>query len=105
MTRSSIVRTFVLLAASVVATGCFYPKAGPAPEALSPAAAATAGAKWPGVTAASLSNGRDLFVARCNSCHAYPDIAAIADDHWPHIMDKMAGKAGLTSEQKGRVRS
>jgi cytochrome c5 len=94
-------RHCVLLTVAAI-VGC-YPKAGPAPEPLSPAAVNTASTRWPGVTAASLAAGRDLFLARCNGCHGYPEASSIADERWPHIMDKMGPKAGLTPERTANV--
>lgn len=73
-----------------------YPKAAPPPGAPSAQAVTWATARWPNETAASLSHGRDLFVAKCNACHDHPDLAAIADDRWPNIIKSMGGKAHLT---------
>jgi cytochrome c5 len=100
--RSAVARTLALLIAVLAASAC-YPRSGPAPGALSPATVAASSTRWPGVTAASLETGRDLFVARCNSCHGYPDLSAIGDDRWPRVLDKMAPKAGLTADQKAEV--
>jgi mono/diheme cytochrome c family protein len=83
-------------------TGC-YPKVAPPPGALSASGAASASARWPGVTADSLSHGREVFVASCNACHGYPDLTAIADERWPGILEKMAKKAGLGPEDRDAV--
>ncbi|HEX4449171.1 MAG TPA: hypothetical protein VH044_20675, partial [Polyangiaceae bacterium] len=70
---------------------------------LSASGAASASARWPGVTADSLSHGREVFVASCNACHGYPDLTAIADERWPGILEKMAKKAGLGPEDRDAV--
>ncbi len=98
-TRARQVAGSALLAASLVtslfvAAGC-YPKAAGAPPPLSAAGVDRAVARWPGTAPASLATGRELFVAKCNGCHGYPDLAAIQDDRWPSIVKSMAGKAHL----------
>jgi hypothetical protein len=95
---------FAALAATVTATvtGC-YPKAGSAPAALSAATITSASARWPGTTASSLAAGRDLFLVKCNGCHDYPDLAAIADERWPHIVEKMGTKSHLNPAERDEV--
>lgn len=87
-----------LLAIGVSGAGCF-PKAGAAPPAPSAAGVSWAAARWPGASAASLSTGRDHFLAKCNGCHSYPDLASISEGSWPAIVERMAKKAGLQGEQ------
>ncbi len=65
------------------------------PGAISPAMVERARARWPDASAESLEKGRQLFVARCNACHAYPEPSAHPDDRWPSITQRMAGKAKL----------
>jgi mono/diheme cytochrome c family protein len=55
------------------------------------------------VTASSLAGGRDLFLANCNGCHAYPELSAIADDRWPEILEEMAKKSHLGTEQRDAI--
>jgi mono/diheme cytochrome c family protein len=93
---------FAALAIGCMATGC-YPKVAPPPGALSANGAASASTRWPGVTAESLAHGRELFLANCNRCHGYPDLAAIGDDHWPGIVEKMGKKADLGPEDRAAV--
>jgi hypothetical protein len=97
-----IVLRVALVAAGLLDAGC-YPKVAPPPGALSASTVASASTRWPGVTASSLSRGRDLFVAHCNACHGYPDLAVISDERWPGILDKMAKKAGLGPEDRDAV--
>ena len=78
---------FALFAASFSSSGC-YPKAAAAPAAVSASGVTAASTRWPGVTASALSTGRDLFLARCNACHGYPDLRAISEDRWPGILEK-----------------
>jgi len=97
-----IVLVVALFMGAVTEAGC-YPKAGPPPGALSAGGVTSASTRWPGATESSLSAGRDLFLAKCNACHDYPDLAAISDERWPHILDKMARKADLAAEQRDAV--
>ena len=91
-----------LSAFGLLGAACF-PKAGPAPGALSADRVTWASTKWPGVTAASLSAGHDHFIAKCNGCHGYPDLGAISEDEWPSIVDRMAKKAGLAAAERDDV--
>jgi mono/diheme cytochrome c family protein len=80
-----------------------YPKVAPPPGALSSNSVASASTRWPGVTVSSLSHGRDLFLANCNACHGYPDLAAISEERWPDIVEKMAKKISLSTEDRDAV--
>jgi hypothetical protein len=91
----------VLLGVVLFAAAC-YPKAG-APPTLTPAAVASATARWPGTSEASLSAGHDLFLAKCNACHDYPDLVAISEDRWPHTLEKMGNKAHLSPNEREEV--
>jgi cytochrome c5 len=88
---------FLLAAAAM--TACGFPKTGAAPAPLSPAQVATAVAKSPAVSEQSLATGHDLFIAKCNGCHGYPDLGSIAQEKWPAVMKRMAGKAHLNGSQ------
>ena len=92
----------VLVAVGFVGAGC-YPKVAPPPGALSASSVASASERWPGVTTSSLSRGHDLFLAHCNACHGYPDLAPISDERWPGILEKMAKKAGLDAADRDAV--
>lgn len=92
----------VFFTVALTDAGC-YPKAGPAPEALSANSVVWASTRWPGVTASSLALGRDLFLTKCNGCHEYPDLSAIADARWPGILEGMARKAHLGAEERDAV--
>ena len=92
----------VALAVAVLCAGCF-PKTAAAPPALSAASVAKASARWKSGTADALSMGHDRFVAKCNGCHGYPDLLAIADERWPAIVERMAKKAHLGDEERDAV--
>jgi mono/diheme cytochrome c family protein len=97
-----IVLRAALVTVGFTEAGC-YPKVAPPPGALSANSAASAATRWPGVTVSSLSHGHDLFLANCNACHGYPDLATIADERWPAIIEKMAKKAGLGTEDRDAI--
>jgi hypothetical protein len=93
--------SFALLSPAL-AVGCF-PKAADAPPPLSPEGVTWSSTRWPGTNASSLASGREHFVAKCNGCHGYPDLASITEDRWPAIVERMANKAGLAAEQREAV--
>jgi hypothetical protein len=93
---------FVFGAFGLMGAGC-YPKGASAPGALSASSVTWASTRWPGVTESSLSAGRDLFLSKCNACHSYPDLPAIPDERWPHIIEKMAKKSDLGPVERDEV--
>jgi hypothetical protein len=94
--------TLLLFGIGFVEAGC-YPKVAAPPAAVSADSATKASTRWPGVTPAALSHGHDLFLAKCNGCHGYPDLAAIPDERWPGIVEKMAKKSDLGPEDGDAV--
>jgi len=47
-----------------------------------------------------LATGRKLFVSRCLECHTLPSATQHSRDEWPHLVNRMSGRANLsTSEQ------
>jgi hypothetical protein len=100
---SGLVLRVAFVAVTVTGAGC-YPATAPPPGALSPGGVTWASTHFPGVTADSLAVGRDLFVAKCNGCHGYPDVITIADDRWPGILKTMARKKShLDAEQSDAI--
>jgi hypothetical protein len=97
-----IVLGVALFAIGSLELGC-YPKVAAPPGALSANSVASASTRWPGVTPESLSAGHDLFLAKCDQCHGYPDLTAISDERWPGILDSMAKKAHLSAEERDEV--
>jgi hypothetical protein len=92
----------LLLVAGLAGAGC-YPKAGAAPPPLSAESAAHASARWAGATPNRLAAGHDLFLAKCNGCHDYPDLTAIPEEKLPRIVERMGGKIHLDAEQHDAV--
>ncbi len=95
-------RIAVVLAALVFA-GCMYPKAAEPPAALTAAELETVRAKYPDIAGATVTAGRDLFVAHCGECHKHPDVMAIADGEWPEIVEDMGHEAKLDKAQSDSV--
>jgi mono/diheme cytochrome c family protein len=93
------------LVSGIAAIGCGFPAAGPVPPPLTVADVDTAKARFPNTSKDSLDTGRDLFAARCNGCHNYPDVWKVDDARWPEIMKRMGNKAGLDEAQSHAVLS
>ena len=55
------------------------------------------------VDLAMLGEGRTLFVSRCIECHTLPAVGKHTVAEWPALIDEMAGRANLKSEQRGAV--
>ncbi len=80
--------------------GCGYPKSGAVPG---PADVASARARWPDTSEAKLARGRDLFIAKCNGCHGYPDVDRIDEAKWPGILSRMGKNAHLDAAESDDV--
>lgn len=95
------------LASLVLATftaACGFPKTvDRPPPPIGAAQAERAAQGHPGVTRATLDSGRDLFAAKCNGCHGYPDTTTIADEKWPETISRMGKKANLSEDQSNQV--
>lgn len=59
--------------------------------------------QWPTATLSSLSEGQQLYVSKCGSCHYLYRPHQFAAEKWVEEMDEMAGRAKLTSSEKERV--
>jgi cytochrome c5 len=46
-----------------------------------------------------LAEGRTLYAARCQSCHALPAPARLAPEAWPAEVRGMSRKSGLSTDQ------
>lgn len=90
---------------AVAAIGCGFPPAGPLPPPLTVADVDAIKPRFPNSNKESLDTGRDLFGARCNGCHNYPDVWKVDDARWPEIMTRMGKKAGLDEAQTRAVLS
>jgi cytochrome c5 len=95
------VRVRHLLIAVLVA--CGYPKPGPPPAPLPPAAIEAARLRFPGATAESLESGRQVFLRNCNRCHELPAIGAFSEAELERIVPRMARKAKLDEVQSQQV--
>lgn len=92
-------RALIVLFSAVALTGCFFPKAGPAPGPLNALALQTAQGRWADSTPESLEKGRQFFLGACDNCHKYPDMPYYAEEKWPKIMERMGPKAELSKEE------
>lgn len=94
----------LMLASLTPLAGCGFPKTVASPPApLTDDEITLAQKQSPQSNGDTLNAGRTLYVAKCNGCHGYPDIATIADGEWPEIVKRMAKKSDISSEQEAQV--
>ncbi|HEX4341361.1 MAG TPA: hypothetical protein VH062_35880 [Polyangiaceae bacterium] len=62
-----------------------------------------ASSRWPGTTMNDLSRGHDVFASRCSSCHSLPSPAAKTPDEWSGVLDEMANRAKLSTDDRELV--
>jgi hypothetical protein len=96
-------RNIAALALGTLAVAGCYPKTAAAPAAVAPTELSIAKAKFPDVTDDELKLGHDRFIEKCNGCHGYPDLHAIAADKWPSIVERMGKKADLDARSTQAV--
>ena len=65
--------------------------------------AARVRARWPGVTAGALNEGRALYVGHCGSCHLPVAPTELSAEAWPAQLDEMRERAGLTRAESDVV--
>lgn len=63
----------------------------------------SADAERAGVSIAELSQGRELYVARCSSCHLPVEPTEIAPAHWPGHVAEMKERADLDEHEASLV--
>lgn len=49
--------------------------------------------------------GRALYLEKCGGCHRTYPVSHVAAEKWPALLDRMAEKAKLTSEEEKAVRA
>ena len=54
-----------------------------------------ASTQWPGTTVSQLNEGRELYIARCSSCHYPVQPDALDPDEWPEQIDEMKTRSKL----------
>jgi cytochrome c1 len=55
------------------------------------------------VDAEQLQNGRRLFVSRCLECHTLPPVAKYSRNEWPHLVNRMSGRANLSAGEQAAI--
>jgi cytochrome c5 len=68
-----------------------------------PADVTRAQARWPGTGLTELERGRDLYRARCSTCHLPVAPAAHPAAEWPDLVAEMAERAHLTGTDRDLV--
>jgi cytochrome c5 len=95
--RAEICAVLAVLAAGITACGAV----GAVPPVASDAR--WANERWPGTTVEELAHGRDVFVSRCSSCHGLPRPDVKSHDEWASVLDEMAVRAKLSSDDRDLV--
>ena len=62
-----------------------------------------AATRYPGITAAELNRGRELYGARCSVCHRPVAPSAIDAAAWPRHLMEMKDRAGLTPDETATI--
>lgn len=65
--------------------------------------ATRASSTWPEITLAELDRGRDLYIARCSTCHLPVEPTKIAPAAWPGHIAEMKDRAHLTGDEAQRI--
>jgi mono/diheme cytochrome c family protein len=65
--------------------------------------AAAAQGRWPGLSTADLARGRELYAARCSSCHVPVQPTAVPASEWPGHVEEMAERAHLDQNERQLV--
>ena len=50
-----------------------------------------------------LATGRKLFVSRCLECHSLPSATQHSPDEWPHLVNRMSGRANLSVSEQAAI--
>jgi hypothetical protein len=56
-------------------------------------------------TLGSLEQGRELYIQKCDRCHALPAVQDHSPEKWDRIMNKMKVEAALTPREDYLVRT
>lgn len=102
MSNRHCLRAVLGAMSSLLISACGFPNTATVPGPLSPQDLAAAQAKDPTLTAASVEQGRELFIASCNKCHGHPDVHFKTAEEWPAVVERMRKKADL-SEADGHL--
>jgi len=97
-------RALGTLTLAILGLACGPKVTAPAPGPVTPATvAASQGGAGAAASQAELEEGRTAFVAKCNGCHGYPDLVAIKESEWKHIIDEMGSKSDFDAKTKEKV--
>jgi hypothetical protein len=64
---------------------------------------AWAARQWDGSSVATLSEGRDLYVAKCGGCHSLYAPTAVSASRWPATVDDMVENAGIRPNERDLI--
>lgn len=91
---------FIALASVIVLFIVSCASLAPPPE-VSPALVANV--RGDHADATVLATGRKLFVSRCLECHTLPSATQHSRNEWPHLVNRMSGRANLSASDEAAV--
>ena len=56
--------------------------------------------KFPGLTLTELTEGQNLFKAKCSQCHGLKNPTSRSEEQWRKVVPKMAGKAASKANKE-----
>lgn len=62
-----------------------------------------ASARWPGIGAGELSEGREEYIEKCSGCHSLKVPSNYTEEEWMPIFKKMSRKAKLTDAENETI--
>jgi mono/diheme cytochrome c family protein len=68
-----------------------------------PADVQRAASRWPDVSLSELQHGREVYVARCASCHPLYLPREEPAARWGAVLDGMAPRAGISADERKTV--
>jgi len=96
-----MIKLAVCSIATVILISCGTSKKTPAPSIIpGEAELAAIKAKYPDVTAQTLTKGHSIYIGACTNCHGQKNIFKRSEASWMHEIDDMSPKAHLTAEEK-----
>lgn len=93
----------LMISGAIILAEC-TPKGSIGPKAPGDSEYAVAQKKWKDVSMADLTSGHVIYTTKCNTCHGLKEIGSYDEATWGKLIDAMAPKAKLNSEDTEKLR-